>query len=131
MKNKYPCETCDHYRPPFDGDGGGCLNVECYNPYKHESAAHLSARERCRGRFHSAYVSVWRRVWRKIVGVKPKFPALKNPMLADFAPYSAKYETVIANGDFCINCGYSRWQNGGKVEHDCSETKEHVAGSWR
>lgn len=174
--DKFPCETCEHYKPESPRD--------CSHPRQRSWLSAYAARTYfCRdGRRHSAYVSVWRWAWLWLTYLRlnPKpneavtvfpweglpepeydfekytplslfsrlplgvdsarfqaileveggatFPALKNPLLADFAPYSPTNEVVTVNGDFCLHCGYHRWSNDGKVEHDC---EPHEAGRWR
>lgn len=64
MSNKYPCETCDHYRRDKgkDRDYDRCLHSHAkFNFCFIERQSH-----NCGGWRHSAYVSVWRRFWNKL-----------------------------------------------------------------
>lgn len=72
------CLTCDHYEPmPYRADRVTSL---CMNGRIREWYVDAAYRE-CRGKLHSGYVSVWRRVWRWVtrtnaVGIpatKPEF----------------------------------------------------------
>lgn len=68
---KYPCETCEHY-----GGFGTCRNPRVEYGFTDEGRTMRRYFSRVRGcgngRRHSAYVSVWRRVWRWLTGTKPK-----------------------------------------------------------
>lgn len=74
MANKYPCSTCEHYRLSLiHGSNDRCENPDVFFTLCHIARRYgsiLPPRGCGNGRRHSGYVSVWRRAWRKMFGVK-------------------------------------------------------------